>query len=257
MSAQVCEMTRIGPRIRIGMAFAVLAIAVAIVARQWSTAEPRAASEARQALAAGRYDEAGSVLTRWLRAQPAASEAHVLKGRVAVAMGRINEAADELKRAQALGHALDDLALLRAMIASKIGRHAEAEPALKRAFDEGRTPDRQVDEALAKTYLETFNLEGAAKVLDRWASEFPDDPKPHLWRAEIHSRTGGDAGAVEKDYREALGATRPWPAPASAWPKSCARHTAPRRPRPSTMCTSPASLVTPLHTWALARTSWS
>ena len=120
-------------------------------------------------------------------------------------MGRIEEAADELKRAQALGRAPDELALLRAMIASKIGRHAEAEPALKRAFDQVRTPDRQVDEALAKTYLETFNLEGAAEVLDRWASEFPDDPKPHLWRAEIHSRTGGDAGACRERLSRGTG----------------------------------------------------
>ena len=96
-------MTRTGRRLRIGMAFAVLAIATAIVARQWSTAEPRAAFDARQALAAGRYDEANSVLARWLHSQTASSEAHLLKGRVAVAMGRIEEAADELKRAQALG----------------------------------------------------------------------------------------------------------------------------------------------------------
>ncbi len=197
-------MTLAGPRTCIGMTFAALAVAVAIVAGQRLAARTRAASEARQALAAGRYDEASGLLAHWLRAQPAASEAHVLKGRVALATGRIDEAADELQRAQALGHPPDELALLRAMIASKIGRHAEAEPALKRAFNQDRTPDRQLDEALAKTYLETFALDDAANVLDRWARDFPDDPEPHLWRAEVDRRTGGDAGAVERDYREAL-----------------------------------------------------
>jgi Flp pilus assembly protein TadD len=181
-----------------------VAVGVGIGTRPLWRVEPRAARDARQALAAGRYDEAGNELARWLRAAPDASEAHLLKGRAAVAMGRLPEAVDELKRAQALGHPRDGLALLRAIIAAKAGRHAEAEPTLKQAFDAGRTPDRQVDEALAKVYLQTYNLEGAAGVLDRWAREFPDDPKPHLWRAEVHSRTGGDAGAVERDYREAL-----------------------------------------------------
>jgi tetratricopeptide (TPR) repeat protein len=90
------------------------------------------------------------------------------------------------------------------MIASKAGRHSEAEMTLKRAFAQSRAPDRQVDEALAKTLLEMYNLTDAATVLERWAHDFPDDPKPYLWWAEVHSRTGGDANAVLNDYRESL-----------------------------------------------------
>jgi tetratricopeptide (TPR) repeat protein len=199
-------MSRIGPRIRMASALAVvmLAVAVIVVARfAWRT-EPREAREARRAVADGRYEDAGIALARWLRAVPDTPEAHFLKGRVAVAMSHLPEAADELTQAQSLGLPREELALLHALIASKAGRHAEAEPALKRAFDRQGVPDRQVDEALAKTYLETYDLKRAKAVLDRWARDFPYDPKPHLWRADVDSRTASEQGAVELDYREAL-----------------------------------------------------
>jgi tetratricopeptide (TPR) repeat protein len=110
----------------------------------------------------------------------------------------------ELERARALGHPRDELVVLEALIASKAGRLIEAEPTLKKFFDNNPRTDRQVNEALAKVYLETYNLTRAAIVLDRWTNDFPADAKPHLWLAEIHSRTGGDFRAVECDYREAL-----------------------------------------------------
>jgi tetratricopeptide (TPR) repeat protein len=209
LSALACEMSPIGPRSRITRAFAVLGFAVlgaaaAATVLSVRRMEPAEARKARRALAAGLYDAAGLALARWLKAMPDASEAHLLKGRVAVALGRLPEAADELKRAHALGHAREEVALLQALIATKLGRHAEAKPALTRAFELARAPDRQVDEALARVYLETYDLVRGAEVLDCWARDFPDDPKPYLWRAEVHSRTGSDPGVLEVDYREAL-----------------------------------------------------
>jgi tetratricopeptide (TPR) repeat protein len=178
-------------------------VAGAVGWRAWST-EPRAAVEARQALANGRYDDASRVLTEWLAAAPDAPIAHFLKGRVAVAMGRLPEAVGEHAQAQTLGLPPGDLALLRALIASKTGRHAEAEPTLSQAFAEALVPDRQIDEALAKTYIETFDFKRAERVLDRWTRDFPADPKPYLWRAEVDGRSDSEPGAVEIDYREAL-----------------------------------------------------
>ena len=195
------------PRISVAWAGVVVGLGALVAAafgwRAWST-EPRAAIEARQALADGRYDDASRVLAGLLVEAPEAPVAHFLKGRVAVAMGRLHEAAGELAQAQTLGLAPGDLALLRALIASKTGRHTEAEPTLSQAFAEALSPDRQIDEALAKTYIETFDLKRAELVLDRWTRDFPADPKPYLWRAEVDGRTAGDPGAVENDYREAL-----------------------------------------------------
>jgi Flp pilus assembly protein TadD len=200
-----CATSRIGTRARIATILAgVAVVGLTSAGVAWRADNPDA-SVSRQALAAGRYDEAGAAIERWLSVRPDASEAHLLKGRVAVATNRLREAAEELERARALGREHQDLVLLRALIAAKAGRHSEAEPQLARAFNAGIVPDRQVDEALAKTYLETFDLARAATVLDRWARDFPDDARPFLWRAEIHSRAGGgDPRAVEGDYREAL-----------------------------------------------------
>jgi tetratricopeptide (TPR) repeat protein len=191
-------------RVVTGLAFAVLAGAAMASARHIWWTEPRDALEARRAVADGRYDDAGRALTRWLKAAPNAREAHFLKARVAAAMGRLPEAAAALHQARTLGLARDELVLLQALIASKAGRHVDALQTLSEAFAHQRVPDRQIDEALAKARLETYDLTRASTVLDRWAHDFPDDPKPHLWRAEVHSRTDGSAAAVEVDYREAL-----------------------------------------------------
>lgn len=159
---------------------------------------------AEYAFAAGRYDEADKILIEWLKTHPNSSPAYLLKGRVNVAKGRLPEAAEDLRRLQSLAAAREDLQLLRALIAAKAGQSTEAVPTLKQAFAEATQPDRQIDELLAKAYLETFDLRNAAAVLDRWAADFPDDPKSYLWRAEIHGRNGGDAAKVEDDFREAL-----------------------------------------------------
>jgi tetratricopeptide (TPR) repeat protein len=197
-------MSRIRPSIPAIVLLAVMGAGAFGVARFIHGTEPREALAGRKALADGRYDDAGKAIARWLRVAPDAPEAHFLQGRIAVAANRLPEAANELKRAQALGYPRDKLALLRALIASKAGRHAEAAPTLRQVFAEERVTDRQVDEALAKAFLETYDLPHAMEVLDRWARDFPADPKPHLWRAEIHGRTGGDQAALEVDYREAL-----------------------------------------------------
>ncbi|APW63582.1 tetratricopeptide repeat protein [Paludisphaera borealis] len=187
---------------------AAILIVAAMAVAGWSwharRGEPATAREARAAVAAGRYEDASAALARWAAAAPDEPEALVTEGRILIARGAVVEAREALKKAIARGVPGPGPALLRALIAAKTGRGAEAVPALHREFAEGRGPDRQVDEALAKVYLEAFDLGRATAVLDRWARDFPDDPKPYLWRAEAHARDGGDPGAVLHDYQEAL-----------------------------------------------------
>lgn len=197
-------MGRFRPRFRwlaIGAAFGVV-----VVGAVWRI-RPVGGSEERSALRAiqeGRVDEADRILSAWLSAAPRSIPAHLLNGRLAVAKGRLAQAADELKQAQALGAGMDDLKFLRALIAAKVGRPAEAVSDLTRAFAEATWPDRQLDEALARACLETYDLKRAAAVLNRWSADFPDDPTPHLWLAEIHAREADGASLVLGDYREAL-----------------------------------------------------
>lgn len=187
---------------------AAVLVASASAAAAWSwralQADQAAARKARKAVAEGRYDAASAALAEWLAAAPDDPEAHLIEGRILIARGAVVEAVEALKKAVALGGPDEGAVLLRALIAAKTGRGAEAAPPLHRAFAEARAPDRQVDEALAKIYLETFDLGRATAVLERWADDFPDDPKPYLWRAEAHARDGGDPGFVLRDYQEAL-----------------------------------------------------
>ena len=199
-------MLRIGPRTWIGIGIGLTALAAAGALFVWPriSTDARAAREARGAFATGQYQAAGLALDRWLSAEPTSPEAHLLKGRVAVAMGRPSEAADLLKQAHALGGPRDELDLLQALIAAKIGQNAEAEPVLRRAFERQSSPDRQVDEALAKIYIETYDLTLSAAVLQVWTRDFPEDAKPYVWWAEVHSRVPDEVSKVENDYREAL-----------------------------------------------------
>jgi tetratricopeptide (TPR) repeat protein len=189
---------------RLAVVVAVLAVPAIVALRLNRWVEPPEEREARRSIREGRYDEAEASLRRWLAAEPGSVDARLLKGRVEVAKNRLAEAAEDLKLAMSLGGSQDDLLLLRALIAAKAGRHSEAEPTLRRAFAEAREPDRQLDEALARVYLETYDMKRAAAVLDRWAGDFPEDPRPHLWRAEIHARDATEADRLLDDYQEAL-----------------------------------------------------
>ena len=198
-------MVRGGSKIPVGLSIvAVVVLVGSALIWQVDRGEPRFGRDAWQALGEGRLDAAAEAADRWLTSEPGTAEAHLLRGRIALERNRPADAASELRRVLELGGATPGAVLLRALIAAKVGRVAEAEPELTRAFDAAETPDRAVDAALAKIRIEAFDLQRAGPILDRWVHDFPTDPQPHLWRAEIHSRTSGDATAALNDYRAAL-----------------------------------------------------
>src|SRR5690606_31141965 len=63
----------------------------------------------------------------------------------------------------------------------------------------------ELDEALARSYLETYQLRAAEAVIDRWLRISSGDPRPYLWRAEVGKRTAADPETLARDYRAALG----------------------------------------------------
>jgi tetratricopeptide (TPR) repeat protein len=159
---------------------------------------------ARRALAEGHYEQARAPMARWLSADPGSAAAHLLNARVALALNRPGEFEASLLKARQLGSDPSELEVVRAIVASHQRRHDVAIPILRRAFEEGGPPDPGLYEALARSYLETYDLGRAAVVLDRWAREVPGDATPHVWRAEIDSRHPERTEAVFRDYREAL-----------------------------------------------------
>ena len=66
-------------------------------------------------------------------------------------------------------------------------------------------PDPEADEALARIFLESYRLEPAARVIERWIRDAPRDGKPYLWLTEVDRRLRGDHPEVmEEHYRTAL-----------------------------------------------------
>ena len=197
-------MPRIGRRLRMATVLTMIGLpALAAVCLAWR-AGPREESEALRAVTSGRYAEAAEVLERRLRGAPRSAEAHLLKGRVAVARDRLPDAAEELKVRNRSAAGRDELRTApcpdrRQGWPPRRGR-ARAEPGVRRGAGAGPAGRRSPGPGLSRD----LRLKRAAAVLDRWARDFPDDPKPHLWCAEVHARDGHEAGRVLEDYREAL-----------------------------------------------------
>jgi tetratricopeptide (TPR) repeat protein len=188
----------------IGVGLGLVGLVVAIAIRGNARETARDENAVRKALATAKYAQALEPLERWLRRSPNSAEAHLLKARVMLGLERPAEFETNLAKARELGASPDEVDVVRAILKAHLGRYSEAYPVLVRAFDENRGPDPQLDEALARVYLETYRLTLATKVLDRWTRDVPADPKPHLWRAEVDSRVDGGMEVVIEDYRRAL-----------------------------------------------------
>jgi tetratricopeptide (TPR) repeat protein len=209
---QVARMIQMGERVRgrlrFGRFVAIILLATATPATfgiaLWSWSVAKAARDAHHELTTGRYARAQEQARYWLRLRPGSSDAHYVIARAALALGQADVFRENFRRAIDSGLSQPRRSLLLALVDIGRGRHAGSEPSLIAAITAGDDPDPQLDEALARVYLETFHLREAEAVLDRWAAEAPDDPKPYLFRAEVDRRVRRGSQALEADYRRAL-----------------------------------------------------
>jgi predicted Zn-dependent protease len=162
------------------------------------------AQAVRLAVDAGRHSEASGPLRRLLEARPDDAEAHYLKARVMLGLGHPEETLTELERARSLNYPVTLVEGLRGIVLARTGRYAEAEPLLLRLSEESPKLDPEVEEALTRTYLATFQFTPALAAIDRWIRAAPGDPRPYLWRTEVHTRTDADSSVLASDFREAL-----------------------------------------------------
>jgi tetratricopeptide (TPR) repeat protein len=144
-------------------------------------------------------------IARWLGVRTNASQVHFLKARDAYTRGDLAEASSHLDRARRAGHPEPETARLRALIWFRLGRFAEAEPILIRHLSTSTAPDPEAGEALARIFLESYRLEHADRVIERWIRDAPRDGKPYLWLTEVDRRIRGErADLLEEHYRTAL-----------------------------------------------------
>ncbi len=189
---------------RIAVAAGVLIGASVVGVLTWQRLLVREVGVARRAIAEGRIDEAGPSVEFVRRYSFRPAEALLLRAMIAIRQDRPVEAFELLKTVKASGTHDAEIKTFGAILAARAGQYERAKPILIRAFEEATDPDPLLDEALAKLYLEQFDMIHAAAVIERWKVDAPRDPKPYLWKAEIDNRIADNLTAVIGDYQEAL-----------------------------------------------------
>lgn len=152
----------------------------------------------RAALRAGELAKADELLDRWHRDGPNNPAAYQASRASAwLKRGRLPEAEAAIRLAEVQG--LDPVAVqrLNALFHEACGNIGEAEPGLIAALESSQAPDPECCESLARILLETYRLEPAAIVLDRWARDAPQDPRPWLWMFEIDRRRSATERGIE------------------------------------------------------------
>jgi tetratricopeptide (TPR) repeat protein len=162
---------------------------------------------ARQLIAEGKYQEASVPLDRWLKAKPDAAEAHFLAARGAIGLRLFDFGLAGLSKAQSLGYPSEAVNRERGIALARAGRLTEAEPILRKVLVAGsrKNPDPEADEALAKCYLESFQLSAAEEAIKRWINDAPRDARAYYWKGEIGRRmTDREQADLINDFEQAL-----------------------------------------------------
>jgi tetratricopeptide (TPR) repeat protein len=195
-----------GVRTRSVVLAAVLVAALAGVGAWLAIGRPagNAAALVEAAIADRRFEEAKKRLDEWLAHEPASSTAHCLLGRLLLAKEKPQEALAAFNRALSLGHPLEELEGPVGVILARSGRHKDAEPHLLRARSRSPAPDPDIEEALARVFMDSFRFGPALDAVDRWIKAAPQAATPWLWRARIDGRTGAGPDRIAEDYRQAL-----------------------------------------------------
>ena len=170
-----------------------IAMAVAMVKVRDALSVAADAREARRLVADRRFDDAHQPLQRWLKARPSSAEAWFLTAQEMFAANRIDQGFTAIERAKSLGYSPREIERQKAIVLSHLGRHSEAEPVLRRLLLASPRPDPEADEALAKCYLETFQLGQAESVIEKWINDAPGEVKPHLCKLELARKVKAEA----------------------------------------------------------------
>ena len=160
-------------------------------------------NSAKQLLASQRVGEASSILGDLVKSYPKSAEVAYLSARVHRKLGRVDEAQRELGRARRLGIDEQRVRLEQVLAEAQSGRVKEAEPWLVQYLEKGGSDQREVCEALVNGYLLNYRFTDAARWLDAWEGDFPEDAQPHFARGKMfeHLQLWSDA---KKSYQQAV-----------------------------------------------------
>jgi tetratricopeptide (TPR) repeat protein len=187
------------------VAFLIAVLVVAAISFAYERYEvSRLAGSVRGLFAARRYDEARSLVQRWIRQRPRSGEAQYYRAWLALVDQQPEETLAGIQQALQLGV---DPALLRpinGICQARAGQINKAEPLLREAFDQEQEPRAEVARELARIYLATYRMTQAAEPIERWRTLDPKDPEPYLASNEIASRAAEEPAIQIRNYQAAL-----------------------------------------------------
>ncbi len=195
-------------RVVYGSALALIIVAWLFLKARDEYVRRSSARAAREMIQASRFDEAGWPLATWIRHAPDSAEARFFAARREFGLHRARAGFVELEAARKLGYPQAAIDRERGIVLTSLGRLAEAEPILRRLFKDradDRSSDPALDEALARCYIENFQLRAAEGVVKRWIADAPLDPKARYWYADLRRRKGGiELGSLIDDFEHVL-----------------------------------------------------
>jgi Flp pilus assembly protein TadD len=165
------------------------------------------ARSARERIAAGDFEAADEPLQHWLEARPDSAEALFLSARVAIGLNRFEPGLKALQKAREAGYPDRLIERERGLLLVRGGNLSEAEPVLRKVFlaSSSDTRDPELDEALARCYVESYQLRAAEEVLKRWIRDAPTDARPYFWSAEVERRKATpDQDVLIDNYEKAV-----------------------------------------------------
>ncbi|RMG34503.1 MAG: hypothetical protein D6725_14210 [Planctomycetota bacterium] len=159
--------------------------------------------QARSALRLGDTETAFACLQRVPPTARDDAAYQFLLGRVYRRRGEMAAAGKHLKRALDLGFPPRRIQREQWLAYAQAGEMREAEPHLSALLADPGEDGPEICEAFANGYYRNYQFARAFQILDAWQADFPDDPRPFVFRAVFHEHMMNWKDA-EAAYREAL-----------------------------------------------------
>ncbi|MCI0359913.1 MAG: tetratricopeptide repeat protein [Planctomycetaceae bacterium] len=168
-----------------------------------------------RALRSGDWQSAIAMLERTDQRGQNSAQWHYLAGRAYRRSGNAVLAEQHLARAAEYGWNGEEVRLQQLLLQAQGGQIKSLEGQLAERLQAGvdDTSAEEIYESMARGYLASYHIADALKCLKFWGDWQPNNPLPHLWRADLYQRIEKREAAME-EYEQVL-ALRPRHAEAS------------------------------------------
>jgi predicted Zn-dependent protease len=154
---------------------------IAVVSVPWLRVE-YALWQGRRALQSHRADLAITYLESARKSDPDRAETEFLLARANRRLGRMDEVQRHLVRATRLGWSRDLVQREEWLAMAQSGQVVRAEPHLGELLRNQQDDGAEICEAFVEGYFASFRFNQGLVLIDAWERDYPDDPRPHVYR---------------------------------------------------------------------------